>query len=45
MSEVCLPSLNGINPDRLEDTAAKSAFVWILGQHGEKIKVADHGTL
>lgn len=39
MSEVCLPSLNEINPDRLDQTSAKSAFVWILGQHGDNIKV------
>lgn len=39
MSEVCLPSLNSISAENLNNTTAKAAFVWILGQHGEKIQV------
>lgn len=39
MSEVCLPSLNNISAESLSNTTAKAAFVWILGQHGEKIQV------
>ncbi|GMH39668.1 hypothetical protein BSKO_07566 [Bryopsis sp. KO-2023] len=42
MSEVCLPSLNDIVPSTLGHTPAKAAFIWILGQHGERIEDAPY---
>eukprot|EP00803_Ostreobium_quekettii_P007696 evm.model.scf_696.5 EVM.evm.TU.scf_696.5 scf_696:47608-59307(+) len=42
MAEVCLPAINEISPSKLDHPEAKAAFIWILGQHGDKIQDAPY---
>ena len=39
MCEVCIPSISTLVQNQLSRADARSALVWILGQHGEMIQV------